>query len=120
MTTDLGTFEGKEVIGTPMVVRKAGDGLSKAMDVAPEVLHHGERVFVVLQCNVSRVTFVPNKDNADMFDRVQVLDAELATFVDEKVVAKALASMRAKQEAAKQIKGQMKIEGTTDGDGDEG
>ena len=96
----LAPFEGKPVESATIAIRNTGDGLSKAMEVDPTELHHGQRVYVVLECEVDKVRFDPLKDE-ETLERVHVLKAGRATFVDADVVAEALdAQQRRIEEAA--------------------
>ena len=58
----LGKHEGADVLTSTIAVKGAGDGLSKAMDLEPTVLHRGDKVFVVLECEVGTISFPPIKD----------------------------------------------------------
>jgi hypothetical protein len=86
---DLGTFDGADVRSATIAVTNAGDGLSKAMKVEPEIFHLGDRVYVVLECEVSKISHVPIDDGADL-SRVHVLRAGNATIVDETLVREAI------------------------------
>jgi hypothetical protein len=55
MTTNLGTFEGLEVRSVTMRIVGAGDGLSSALALDPMRLAHGDRVTVILDCEVTDV-----------------------------------------------------------------
>lgn len=87
--TDLGEFEGSPVLGSAIAVRKAGDGLSEALKLDPIVLHQREKVYVVLECEVGPIKFVPVKDT-DGVRRVQDLIAGTATIMDAPVVKEAI------------------------------
>lgn len=89
---DLGEFEGRKVTKTTIAVRNAGDGLSKAMKVDPILLHQGDRVYVVLECDVDKVTFDPYDDG--VCSRIQNLNAGVATIIDGAVVRDALDQQR--------------------------
>lgn len=91
-TVDLGEFEGRKVTKTTIAVRNAGDGLSKAMKVDPQLLHQGDRVYVVLECDVDKVTFDPYDDG--VCARIQNLNAGTATIIDGAVVRDALDQQR--------------------------
>lgn len=91
--TDLGTNEGRKITGTGLIIRKTGDGLNEAMKIEPRVLHHGDHVYVVLECDVVDVHY-PVEDRKSPKDggvqRVHVLDAGTATFIDADVVRDAI------------------------------
>ena len=95
-------FEGKPVIATTIIVKKAGDGLSAAVSVDPVELHHGQKVYVVLETEVGRVQFDPSKDSPDMLIRGQVLITETATIVPKELVIELLTQQRLRIEAARE------------------
>lgn len=86
-------FEGRDVISARVAITNAGDGLSAAMAVEPTELHVGEKVYVVLECEVAKVRFEPVKDTGSMA-RVHVLRGGAATLVDADLVAEHLAAQR--------------------------
>lgn len=98
--TKLSQFDGRDVLRSTIAITKAGDGLSEAMAIDPQEFHHGERVFVVLECAVSKVRFDPIKDTQAL-TRVHVLDAGLSTIVDEDVVRSVLDQQAERIEQAK-------------------
>lgn len=100
-TTDLGTFDGKDVLRTAISVTNAGDGLSEAMKVDPTLLHLDEKVYVVLECQVAKVRFDPIKDT-DAVSRVHVLRAGTATMVDGDLVQKQLQEQAERIQLAKE------------------
>ena len=87
-------YEQRDVVSTSIKITKAGDGLSKALAVAPVEYHHGDRVFVVLECVCVNVDYPVVKDT-DVLNRRHTLETELATPVDEKLVRKVLDAQRA-------------------------
>lgn len=93
-------FEGSEVLGTKVKITKAGDGLSEAMSIEPQVLKQRTTVYVVLECGVGRVAFDPVDDTNGVM-RVQTLVAGTATIVDEALVKEVLETQRLKNEAAR-------------------
>jgi hypothetical protein len=85
----LGTFEGDDVLAATVVITRAGDGLSEALDVHPVQLHRGDTVYVVLECEVGEIGFVSiQKTNA--LARKHKLVTLSATIVDEQIVSEAL------------------------------
>lgn len=90
MSNALGTFEGRKVIKTTISVRNAGDGLSQAMEVDPQLLHQGDTVYVVMECAVGPVSFDPVKDSDSDCLRKHVLRAGAATIVDADLVKQAV------------------------------
>lgn len=97
----LGDFEGRTILSTTIQVTNAGDGLSDAMKIDPVVMHHGETVYVVLECEVSKVRFDPIKDTQGVA-RVHVLKAGTATLIDGAAVEDALDAQREKIARAKE------------------
>lgn len=92
-------FDGKEVLSAGIAIRNAGDGLSEALSVEPQEFHHGEKVYVVLECEVDKVRFDPVKDS-DGLRRIHVFKAGTATIVDESIVSTQLDNQRRKIEEA--------------------
>lgn len=99
--TKLGTFDGQEVLRTTIAVTNAGDGLSEALKVEPALLHLGDKVYVVLECEVSKIRFDPIKDT-DAVSRVHTLRAGNASIVDEALVKPMVDEMAARIQAAKE------------------
>ena len=94
----LGTFEGRSVSAIKIIITKAGDGLSKAMAVEPKVLHQGDEGYLVLAYSTSKIRFDPIKDEDDLAERVQILEATGATFVDRDLVGALVEEMRGRVE----------------------
>ena len=95
-------FEGRDVLATRVAITRAGDGLSKAMEIQPEELELGDTVFVLLECSVDKLRFEPLADT-DALLRVHVLRAGTATMVDAKVATKPLDEQRRRIEKAKGV-----------------
>jgi hypothetical protein len=93
---DLGTFEGRKVTKTTISVRNAGDGLSQAMAVDPQLLHQSDTVYVVIECKVGPVSFDPIKDSETECERKHVLKAGAATTIDAALVKDVIAAQTAK------------------------
>lgn len=92
-------FDDRDVTQCAIRITRAGDGLSASLDAAPVELHHGEEVYVVLRCDVSKVSLERVKDT-DLLRRVHTLAANFGTIVDEKSVHKMLDTARRQVEAA--------------------
>lgn len=92
-TSPLGAFEGRDIVGVKVRITNAGDGLSKAMNIEPEVLHPGDTVFVVLEAEVDSIQHKRVKDT-DVLERVQTLKAGTVTLVDEALVKDVLDAQR--------------------------
>lgn len=83
---DLGSFAGHDVVKSTVAITNAGDGLSKALGVDPTVLDIGDKVFVVLECEVAKIGFAPVDRDTDVLTRIHTLRAGTATLVDEDLV----------------------------------
>jgi hypothetical protein len=97
--TALHRFEGRDVIGTRIAVTNAGDGLSQALAIEPVELTIGQKVTIVLECEVGQVSFSPVKDT-NALHRVQKLKAGTATIISSDLVQEALDAQRIKIEEA--------------------
>lgn len=104
---DLTPFDDREVARTSIAITRAGDGLSEALKVAPREFHHGDTVYVVLECTCTRVQFVPfdRADPSGPLTRVHTLAAGTATIVDEELVRSHISeqaerNLRAREEEA--------------------
>ncbi len=93
--TALHPYEGRDVAQATIRVTNAGDGLSKALAVSPHEYHIGDRVFVVLECETSRVHYDVVKDT-DLLVRVHTLRADAGTIVAEDLVRDVLDEQRRK------------------------
>lgn len=85
----LGSFDKKPVLATGIRITNAGDGLSKALQVDPKVIHHGDKTYVVLETECSNIAFPPIKDT-DGVQRMHTLRAGRATIVDPDLVCELL------------------------------
>lgn len=102
--TVLDDFEGAAVISSGVEIPNAAGGLRDAMKIDPRQFHHGERVYLVLECDVAKVRFDPIKDSDDLA-RVHVFTAQHAVIVDADLVKAQLEEqktriIKAKEEAA--------------------
>lgn len=114
--TGLSKFEGKDVASVKAAIRNTGDGLSQSMSTDKVELHHGARVYVVLECLVDKVRFDPIKDS-EQLDRVHMMKALDATIVDDELVADL---MEAQVERNEQAQGVHKLPGMgAHGEGDD-
>lgn len=103
MTVDLGTFDGRDVLGTTIAVTGAGDGLSQALRLDPTVLHIGEKVFVVLEAEVVKVRHEGIKDT-EALTRVHMVRAGTAALVDESEISEMLERQRERLRLAQEKK----------------
>lgn len=97
--TDLGHFEGHEILSTSVKVTNAGDGLSQALAVDPQLLHHGDRGAIIIEYEVAKVGYDPIKDT-DGLARVHTLKAIRGTLVDLDVVRERLDEQQRRIEEA--------------------
>lgn len=111
---DLGTFDGLDVITSSVAITNAGDGLSQAMSIDRRQLHHGETVYVVLECEVVDIQFPKIKDTESL-NRKHNLRAGTATIVEKDAVIEVIDEQRVKIERAQGVE-QLPL---GDGDGDE-
>ena len=117
--TELQPFDGHDVISTTIAVTNAGDGLSKALAIDPAEYHHGEKVFVVLETEVAKVTFTPHKDDPDVLIRVHTLKAGTSTIVDHDLVKDVLTQQAEKNRKAEEERtGQLPLDDGTDPEDD--
>lgn len=68
-------FENREVVGAAMKIVRAGDGLSEALSLSPEMFKSGETVTVVLEGEIGDIIYKRVRDT-DAFRRVHVLVTE--------------------------------------------
>lgn len=103
-TTGLQPFEGKPVLRSVVAITGAGDGLSQAMAIEPVEYHQGERVYVVLECTVDKVTFEPidNTDPGGAQKRKHTFKAGTATVMDSDVVRDAISEQAERITVAKE------------------
>lgn len=124
--TQLGEFEGRDVVASQIAIAKAGDGLSAAVEVDPVAMPQGKLVQVLLECRIGPITFDPAKEG-DGVVRKHRLITERATIVpdDSPVQASTLGLLNETTERMAQagvspgsIPGQGTLEGH-DADGDQ-
>lgn len=106
-------FEGRDVVQTTIRVTNAGDGLSEALAVDPVEMHHGERRYLLIEAEVTRVHYDEVKDT-DVLRRVHTLRAGAATLVSADFALEAIAEQKRKNLEAKGVH-QLPY----DGDGDD-
>lgn len=114
--TDLGTFDGLDVITSSVAITNAGDGLSQAMSIDHRQLHHGETVYVVLECEAVDIQFPKIKDTESL-NRKHKLRAGTATIVEKDSVIKVIEEQRIKIEQAKGIE-RLALEGDEEDEDD--
>jgi hypothetical protein len=87
----LGEYKGLPILSTSIVVNKLGDGLSKAVGIAPVVIEAGVPAFLAVRVTKTKDRYDVVKDQLGAvigYELVQVFDATGATFTDEKLVGK--------------------------------
>jgi hypothetical protein len=99
---ELEPYEGHEVGESTIRVTNAGDGLSAALEADPVAYELGDRVYVVLECNVARVTYEPVKDS-DELRRVHTFRASAGTVVDELLVRDVVDKQRRRIDEARGV-----------------
>ncbi len=89
MTKKLTDYDGHPVLNATMQIRNTGDGLSKALAVAPVKYPIGDTLHVVLECSVEKHRYEDNGD-ANALTLVNMLKAGRATVIPASMVAQAL------------------------------
>jgi hypothetical protein len=92
-------FEGRDTIGASVKITNAGDGLSAAMEVDAVELKLGDKVWIVLEGEVTRIAHQPAKESKGVV-RVQTIKAGVATLVEEDLVKEVLEDQRIALEQA--------------------
>jgi hypothetical protein len=100
----LGDFEGAPVKGVGVEIRNASGGLNDALEVDPVVLHGGDTVWVVLQCDVTAITHKPVKGDEGSWQRVHVMRATDVTLMDSNAVRKAITDQRTRIQKHREAK----------------
>ncbi len=85
----LDDYDGHPVLNATMQIRNTGDGLSKALAVAPVKYPIGDTLHVVLECVVEKHRYEDTGD-ANALTLVNMLKAGRATVVDTAAIRKAL------------------------------
>lgn len=112
----LSDFEGLTVTESGIEIPDAAGGLRDALKVDPIELHKGQRVHIVLECDVSKLRFDPiDKDALDGAQRrVHVFKTSRAAIVSESLVRSELDAqserIAAAKAAAEQVEGQQSID----------
>jgi len=92
-------YRGKPVMDTSAVIKKTGDGLSKAMELDPAIYEPGSVVTFVIRARVARHQFILSEDGAT-YSLVQQFDAGTLAVIDDDLAAEALNDMEARIQAA--------------------
>lgn len=113
----LNRFENQDVLAATIRVTKAGDGLTDALGVDPTEYQLHDRVYVVLETTVAKVTYEDQPKANNALRRVHVLATENAAIIDPDSVADALAETKrkiaVKREEEEAAKGVIKLPGTS-------
>lgn len=112
MSQTLGIFEGRDVTHAEMALKNVGDGLSKAMKLDPVVLHHGDRVMLLVEAEVVDVSHKPAiaGDLTGPVKRVHVLRGLAAVLTDSTANAKAIQKQKGRIDKLSEIEGQRSID----------
>lgn len=113
MTHELEPYESHDVVESTIRVTNAGDGLSAALEVDPVAFELGERVYVVLDCTVAKITFEALKDEPDERRRVHTFKASTGTIVDGLLVRDVVDKQRRRIDEAR---GQLTLDAELDGE----
>lgn len=87
MANTLKKYEGVEVVGTPIRVVKAGDGLSTALDIDPVEIKIGDTGYLVLQWECTDITYKRAKPGIPLLNRRHTLTTLRAMMIDGTAVA---------------------------------
>jgi hypothetical protein len=98
--SDLGeNQDGRPIVSMGVIIRGTGDGLSKAMQTAPERISQGDEGYIILEWKCVDV-HEPVEDRKypalGGVRRVHVLDAGTATFADTDAVRKLIEQQKVK------------------------
>lgn len=117
----LGTYQDQPVLRTAVKLTKAGDGLSAALSLDPELLPIGSTGTLLVAYEVVGHTHKPVKDT-ECFELVQTLEARTVTRYDTKGAETAIERQRRKideaQMAAKGVRSLKEGDPDFDPDGD--
>lgn len=100
MSDALGTYDGLDILRSTIAIRKAGDGLSDALGVAPQAFRIGDEHYVLLRCIVGPVKHKPIKDT-DCLELVTDFVAQSATIIAPEVGAPFIEAQEALVDAAR-------------------
>lgn len=81
MVNEVAPFEGLDVVAAKVRVTRAGDGLSEAMTLDPQDLHHGEEVYLIIKGKVGRVSYDPVPKADGVLQRVHTVVASECVMV---------------------------------------
>lgn len=113
-TTDLGEYRGHDIIRTSIKLTKAGDGLSKALGIAPHVYEQGDELMVLVKVKVGQHAhkLIPDTECLEL---VQEFEAQTATIVSGQQYERTLSTAENRQrKAQEEAKGIQRVPGTED------
>lgn len=91
----LDPFEGQPVLSVGIEIPGAAGGLRESLKIDPVQLHHGDKVYVLLETTANKIRFDPEKDE-EGWKRVHVLDVDAGMIVDADLVAEHMATQKAR------------------------
>lgn len=95
----LGTYQDQPVLKAKVKLTKAGDGLSKSLSIAPQLLPVRSKVMLLVEAEVALHAHKP-MDGVDAFELIQTLEATTVTIVDDKASATKIERQRRALEKA--------------------
>lgn len=108
-------FEDRDVKAVGIEIPNAGGGLSEALTIDPVELHHGETIYVVIECEVRKIrhdSILEKGEPTDDLKRVHILKAGRSTLIDAELVKPAIDEQHARVNAAREAaKGQDELDG---------
>lgn len=122
----LGTYQDEPVLKTTIKLTKAGDGLSKSLAIAPQLLPIGSKGMLLVAYEVTAHNHKRIKD-VEAFEVTQTLEAQTVAVVDDKQSEKKIERQRRALEKAQmsakgverlrdQEGGEMEVDGDLEGD----
>lgn len=113
MSANLGEHKGRPIVGTGIIIRNTGDGLSQAMAVEPRDLDIGDEVYVLVEATCVDMHYPaedPKYPAIGGLRRIPVLRAGTATFLDPSEATAAIERQKvANREYADRAAGQVTI-----------
>lgn len=82
MASELGVFEGKRVVASKVIVKRAGDGLAKPLAADPRAWESGMRAPILLWGTFGKIEHDPVKEG-EGFVRIHDFDTEEAIVLDQ-------------------------------------
>lgn len=114
--SQLGTYQDEPVLKTTIKLTKAGDGLSKSLAIAPQLLPIGSKGMLLVAYEVTAHNHKRIKD-VEAFEVNQTLEAQTVTVVDDKSSERKIERQRRALEKAE--KSRRGVERLRDQEGEE-